>query len=145
MDTTSAKACDEERFTAHLRSQFECLWKHLEYTDTYVLRILGIYFAFSGLFVANIGLFKDKALLASILALVVSAVFSVLLYRISTLLTELKKNIRRIDKEMYALHGGTLIYSVPHLYVDSKLRTSNIGGVAVLLVASALVLYLFVQ
>ena len=145
MNDTSQQTFDEKQYSAHLSSQFECLWKHLEYTDTYVLKILGIYFAFSGLFVANINLFKGKELLASVLVSLASVVFATLLYRISMLLTELKNNIRSIDEEKHALHGGKLIHSVPRAYVESGLRTSNIGAAAVLLFAAAVVAYFFLQ
>ena len=134
---------DQDKYAAHLSSQFECLWKHLEYQDTYVLKLLSIYFAFSGLFVAKIDLFKVNPAAASILIALVSIVFSILLYRISYLLTELKNNIRQIDIEMHNINGGKFIYSVPNSYVDSKLRTSKISTLAIILFAVAIIAYMW--
>jgi len=142
MNTDSKIKFDHEKYSAHLRTQFECLWKHLEYQDTYVLKLLSIYFAFSGLFVAKIDLFKGNPVAASILIALVSIVFSILLYRISSLLTELKNNIRQIDLEMHNIHGGEFIYSIPNSYVDSKLRTSKISTLAIILFAIAIISYM---
>jgi hypothetical protein len=106
------------------------------------LKILGIYFAFSGLFVAKINLFKDNPIAASVLIALVSIVFSILLYRISSLLTELKNNIRRIDMEMHKINSGEFIYSIPDSYVDSRLRTSKISTPSIILFAIAIIAYL---
>jgi len=142
MSTDSKITFNKDKYAAHLSSQFECLWKHLEYQDTYVIKLLSIYFAFSGLFVAKINLFKGNAVPASILIALVSIVFSILLYRISSLLTELKTNIRQIDMEMHSIHGGKFIHSVPGSYVDSKLRTSKISTLAIILFAIASIAYM---
>jgi hypothetical protein len=122
---------NSQEHSSHLTKQFELLWKHLEYHDSNIFKIMSIYFAFSGLFVAKINLFENAPILASILVAIVSVIFSLLLIRTSSLLTEFKKKIQEIDEIMTEQYGANIIKSIPDNYIESKLRTSQISAITI--------------
>jgi hypothetical protein len=122
---------NSQEHSSHLTKQFELLWKHLEYHDSNIFKIMSIYFAFSGLFVAKINLFENAPILASILVAIVSVIFSLLLIRTSSLLTEFKKKIQEIDEIITEKYGANVIKSIPDNYIESKLRTSQISAITI--------------
>ncbi len=120
-----------QEHSSHLSKQFEVLWKHLEYHDSNIFKIMSIYFAFSGLFVAKINQFDNIPILASILVAIVSVIFSLLLVRTSKLLTEFKNKIQEIDIIIKEQHGANIIMSMPENYIENKLRTSQVSAISI--------------
>ncbi len=127
----------------HLSKQYEHLWKHLEYHDSNIFKIMSIYFAFSGLLVARIELFKDVVPLASLLVCIAGLVFALLLYRTSTLLQKMKETIVEIDEKKYELHGYYLLNSIPEIYIESKIRASVVSCAAIIVLSLSITIYMF--
>ena len=129
-ETNNPSSESKSFYSAHLDNQYTMLWKHLEYLDSNVFKLLNIFFVFSGILVVNIGKFLESPLSSALLVLMVGIVFSVLLYRTSELLTEIKTKIKDIDEEKSKLHKLEKFDSIPEKYMNG-LRTSKVGWLSI--------------
>ena len=132
---------NEREYSVHLSKQLESLWKHLEYHDSNIFKIISIYFAAAGLFIARIQLFSEHVYLTLVLVMIVGILFYKMLKRISELLNELKKKIVEIDYEKNTLHGYKFC-SIPKMYIEGKNRTSILSYRAIIILTFLISLYL---
>jgi hypothetical protein len=134
-------ASKEKQFLGQLDSQYEVLWKHLEYVDSHVFKLIGMYLIFVGALIAKIELFLNSKAISSIFVILVGLVFFVFLHRVSRLLQALKKNIKEIDEERGRLHGFGIIPAIPECYAGGP-RTSEVGKYATLAFSTVLAAYI---
>lgn len=130
-------ASKKQQLLDQLCSQYDAIWKHFEYIDSLVFKVIGIYFIFIGAVVAKIDLFLQSKMLSATFIVVVGIVFFVFLHRISGLLQALKMQITAIDNEKSKLHGFHVQQALPENYATGP-RTSMIGKYAVFVFSALL-------
>ncbi|WP_148040306.1 hypothetical protein [Marichromatium sp. AB31] len=130
----------EKQHLDQLCHQYDALWKHLEYIDSHVFKLVGIYLIFTGALLAKAELFQETKALSAIFVLIIGMIFFVFLHRISRLLQELKKKIIQIDREKQKLHGMPIIDALPKNYTTGP-RTSEVSKYAVFVFSALLAIY----
>lgn len=134
---------------SHQMNQYEFYCRHLEYQDSNVLKILSIFFSFLGLFIFKIEDFYSHLGLAMMLVFVVGLVFFILLYRTQELISELKKNINKLDENIAPELKKTIfpLYLSRPGFLGQLRRTSVIGcwsiSITTILVLSQLAFRVF--
>ena len=111
----------DKNYLETLKMQYEFVSKHLEYHDSNVFKVISVFFAFCGLYLANLDEFDRAWLPASILAVFVGIVFALLLHRTSNILTDYKITLIKIDYKIKDLVNNNYdIASIPPRYLAGK-------------------------
>jgi len=117
---------EKEACLVSLDVQYTFLGNHLQYHDANVLKIISIFFGFSGLYIANIDRFAETPSISSALVLIVGVIFALLLYRTSCLLTDLKQRLIDIENQKQKLYGDYFnVTSISDQYIANKLEIKS--------------------
>jgi len=80
--------------------QYEMLWKNIEYLDSGIFKVIGLYSVLEGALLANIEKFHNHPYSSAILIIIISGIFILLLHRTSKLAAIQAEKIRTVEQKM---------------------------------------------
>lgn len=125
--------------------QYELVWKNIEYLDSNILKIVGLYGVLIGAFLSKWNSFYDKPYSSSLLIIIISIIFILLLSRTASMIKEQVETLKSIENLIDSNDEKSVIKSAFASTFSKGLKISFLSVVSISILSITIVLSLLLK
>jgi len=122
--------------------QYEMLWKNIEYLDSGIFKVIGLYGVLEGALLANLEKFHNYPYSSAILIIIISGIFILLLHRTSKLAAIQAEKIRTVEQKMSDTFKDRVVPSLFPTQYGKGMTTSLVSIMGIILMTGITVILL---